>query len=124
MEVCPGDILINRGNVLSLVGAVIMVSSTRKKLMIPDLVFRVIGLDETKILPTFLVSILRTPLLRREIESIATGSSPTMKKITKIALLSLKIPPPDLDKQQQISSKINMEKIEESNSEKMQINNC
>ena len=124
LEVCPGDILINRGNVLSLVGAVIMVSSTRKKLMIPDLVFRVIGLDETKILPTFLVSILRTPLLRREIESIATGSSPTMKKITKIALLSLKIPPPDLDKQQQISSKINMEKIEESNSEKMQINNC
>ncbi|NQU66113.1 MAG: restriction endonuclease subunit S, partial [SAR324 cluster bacterium] len=102
LEVKVGDILINRGNILSLVGAITHVKKTRSHLMIPDLVFRVVGLNNSLIDTDFLVYVLRMQELKREIESIATGSSPTMKKVTKPALLALRIPLPPIEVQKEI----------------------
>ncbi len=101
-EVKAGDVLISRGNVLSLVGAAVHVKATRERLMMPDLIFRVIWKKKSLIDGAFLAEVLRMSILRGQIESVATGTSPTMKKVTKPALLNLIIPLPPLDMQKKI----------------------
>src|SRR5574337_766165 len=55
LEVCAGDVLITRGSgVTRLVGAAVFVEETRGQLMICDLIFRVVFLNESPILPRFL----------------------------------------------------------------------
>lgn len=105
-EVRPGDVLISRGNVLNLVGAAVYVKTTRKRLMLPDLVFRAVWAKDSLIDGVFLAEVLRMSILRKQIESIATGTSPTMKKVTKPALLNLSIPLPPLPVQKQIMERV------------------
>jgi type I restriction enzyme S subunit len=105
-EVRPGDVLITRGNVLSLVGAAVYVKETRKHLMLPDLVFRVVWAQKSLIAGPFLAELLQTSILRQQIEFIATGTSPTMKKVTKPGLLDLNIPLPPLAVQKEIMQRI------------------
>lgn len=111
-EVKAGDVLISRGNVLSLVGAAVYVKTTRERLMMPDLIFRVIWKKNSLIDGAFLAEVLRMTILRRQIESVATGTSPTMKKVTKPALLNLSIPLPPLDVQKKIMEYISAGRAE------------
>lgn len=105
-EVKAGDVLISRGNVLNLVGAAVYVRAARKRLMLPDLVFRVIWKEDSPIDGAFLAEMLRTTILRQQIESVATGTSPTMKKVTKPALLNLTFPLPPMAVQKQIMERV------------------
>ena len=57
--------------------------------MLCDKIFRVVFFRESNVLPEFLAEILKTPSLRQQIEAGATGTSPTMKNISKTALLDL-----------------------------------
>ncbi len=93
-EVKTGDVLISRGNVPALVGIATFVHETRSRLMFPDLVFRVIWAKGATVEPAFIAEVLRSPSLRQQIEQIATGTSPTMRKVTKPALLELTFPLP------------------------------
>lgn len=111
-EVKAGDVLISRGNVLSLVGATVHVKATRERLMIPDLIFRVIWKKKSLINGAFLAEVLGMSILREQIESVATGTSPTMKKITKPALLNLNIPFPPLDIQIKIMAYVEVGRAE------------
>lgn len=102
LEVKSGQILISRANVTRLVGATAMITETRDKLMLCDKIFRVVPLDTAPIDPVFLTEVLRISDLRRQIESNLTGTSPTMKNISKPALLGLTFPLPPLPEQQKM----------------------
>jgi type I restriction enzyme S subunit len=106
LEVKEGDVLFIRGNVLRLVGACSYVANTRPHLMMPDLIFRAVFGRQSEIDPRFLAEVMRTPHLRQQIEAVATGSSPTMKKISKPGLLALRLPLPPLDIQKRLVAKI------------------
>jgi type I restriction enzyme S subunit len=54
--------------------------------MLCDKIFRVVPLDPSPVDPAFLTEVLRIPDVRRQIESNVTGTSPTMKNISKPAL--------------------------------------
>ena len=101
LEVKRGDVLITRGSgVTRLVGATIFVADEPpSRLMICDLIFRVIFNDASKIDPAFLSATLATTNLRSQIESQRTGAAPMMQKITKSALMSLRLPLPSKTEQ-------------------------
>lgn len=105
-EVKTGDVLFVRGNVLRLVGACSYVDATRPKLMMPDLMFRAVFKSGGLIEARFLAEVMRLPHLRQQIESVATGTSPTMKKVSKPSLLGLRIPLPPLAIQNQLVAEV------------------
>ncbi len=102
MEVKAGDVLFVRGNVLRLVGACAHVEQTRPKLMLPDLIFRAVFKEKGPVLPAYLAAVMASPHLRHQIEQSATGTSPTMKKVTKGGLLALRLPLPPLAVQREL----------------------
>lgn len=106
LEVHVGEVLISRANILRLVGACALVRKTRPQLMLSDKIFRVVFRRETPVLPEFLTEILKTPSVRQQIEANATGTSPTMKNISKPALLDLMFPLPDGDNGLEIQEKL------------------
>lgn len=110
IEVREGDILISRANVLRLVGACAIVRATRSKLMLCDKIFRVVFLKQSPIDPSFLVEVMKLPSVRQQIEAAATGTSPTMKNISKPSLLDLTFALPQgsdgLNTQRQLVSKL------------------
>jgi type I restriction enzyme S subunit len=94
IEVKQGDVIISRANILRLVGACAIVHATRPHLMLCDKIFRVVFFRQSSVLPEFLVEVLKTPSVRQQIEAGATGTSPTMKNISKPSLLDLVFPLP------------------------------
>ena len=94
LEVKPGELLISRANVTRLVGAVALTGETRPKLMLCDKIFRVVSREPTPVAMKFLAEALRISDVRRQIEANVTGTSPTMKNISKPALMSLTFPLP------------------------------
>lgn len=102
LEVKTGDVLITRANITRLVGACAVVSETRPRLLLCDKIFRVIFKPDSKILSGYLTEIMKTPHLRHQIENAVTGTSPTMKNITKTSLLRLLLPLPPLDIQHKL----------------------
>ena len=103
LEVVSGDVLIGRANILRLVGAAAYVRQTPSRLMLCDKIFRVEFDPEVPLDPEFLVAVLQTPALRQQIEAAATGTSPTMKNISKASLLDLLLPlPASLEEQQEL----------------------
>lgn len=92
-EVKPRDVLISRANITH-VGACAYVYRTRAQLLLCDKIFRVLFKKETLIDGQFIAAIMKTQVVRRQIENSFTGTSPTMKNISKPALLNLLIPLP------------------------------
>jgi len=101
-EVKPGDMIISRANIARYVGACALVKETRTKLMLCDKLFRVVWRKQSEILPEYLDEVMKTPHLRFQIENALTGSSPTMKNISKPSLLALKLPVPSLAEQKSL----------------------
>ena len=91
--------LISRANITRLVGATALVCETRQKLMLCDKIFRVVPREPATIALTFLSEVLRISSVRRQIEANVTGTSPTMKNISKPALMSLTFPLPPKNEQ-------------------------
>jgi type I restriction enzyme S subunit len=106
LEIKPGDVLISRANITRLVGACAHVVATRPKLLLCDKIFRVVPKKESPILAEFLAEIMKLQYVRQQIESQATGSSPTMKNITKPSLLNLRFPLPPILIQKQLVAEV------------------
>jgi type I restriction enzyme S subunit len=102
MEVHPGDFIMSRANTLELVGACTFVKKTRPKLMLSDKTFRFVFRDKHKIINKYLDMVLKSPALRKQIEHSASGTSPTMKNISKEKVLALLLPPFMLPEQRRI----------------------
>ena len=101
LEVAPGQLLISRANITRLVGATALVEKTRPRLMLCDKIFRAVPSKPTPVDMIFLAHVLRISDVRRQIEANVTGTSPTMKNISKPALMNLTFPLPP--KSEQIS---------------------
>ena len=99
LQVTAGQLLISRANITRLVGATALVGETRRKLMLCDKIFRAVSRESTPVTMSFLAEILRVSSVRRQIEANVTGTSPTMKNITKPALMNLTFPLPPEDEQ-------------------------
>ncbi|WP_295388786.1 hypothetical protein [uncultured Thiodictyon sp.] len=101
-EVKVGDVLISRANVTRYVGACACVRTTRPKLLLCDKIFRVRFRKDSLLLPEFLAEAMRLPTIREQIEGCLTGTSPTMKNISKPSLLGLRLPVPSIEYQKQL----------------------
>ncbi|MFZ4774518.1 MAG: restriction endonuclease subunit S [Terrimicrobiaceae bacterium] len=105
-EICAGDVLISRANITQYVGACVYVAATRPRLILCDKIFRVSFLNNSQINGRFLAVVMKTHPLRHQIEKALTGTSPTMKNITKPALLNLRLPLPPLPEQERIVARL------------------
>jgi len=103
-EIQRGDFLMSRANTTELVGACALVRETRRRLLLCDKIFRFIFNQDSSIIPAFLDHVLKAPALREQIERGATGTSPTMKNISKAKILALRIPALKLEQQRRIVS--------------------
>ena len=97
LEVKPGDLLFSRKNTYELVGASAFVHSSRPKLLIPDLIFRLRLLDTVN--PVYIWQALSQKTMRVELSKLASGSSGSMPNISKARLRTLRLPVPPLELQ-------------------------
>jgi type I restriction enzyme S subunit len=111
-EVKAGDLVVSRANITQYVGACALVKEVRPKLMLCDKLFRVIWKDDSAVLSKYLDEVLKTHHLRWQIENNLTGASPTMKNISKPALMALQFPLPPLDVQKEIVSELSKNREE------------
>ncbi len=101
MEVRPGDVLFSRKNTHDLVAACAYVQSTRPRLQLSDLIFRLVIGEEAELEPLFLQQMLIHPRQRRQVQRLAGGSAGSMPNISKAKLKSVSIclPPADIQAQ-------------------------
>ncbi|OQW35836.1 MAG: hypothetical protein A4E19_16455 [Nitrospira sp. SG-bin1] len=102
LEVRVGDFLMSRANTRELVGACAYVRKTRSKLMLSDKTFRFVFRKPQAVVPEYLEHLLKSPPLRDQIERQASGTSPTMKNISKEKVLALQIPNHTIEEQRRI----------------------
>jgi type I restriction enzyme S subunit len=98
LEVKPGDLLFTRKNTRELVGASAYVYSTRPRLLLSDLIFR-LRIRPDCVLPQFLHRQLSMPSKRRMIQMLAGGSAGSMPNISKARLAGALIELPPLEHQ-------------------------
>jgi type I restriction enzyme S subunit len=108
LEVREGDFIMSRANTRELVGACALVRKTRPKLMLSDKTFRFVFREPRKILPEYLEHVLKSSALRDQIERGASGTSPTMKNISKEKVLALRLPSTPLPEQKRIIAELQM----------------
>lgn len=101
-EVRPGDFLMSRANTTELCGACAIVTHTRQRLLLSDKTFRFHFEPNAEIIPQWLDNAMKSPALRDQIERGASGTSPTMKNISKHKVLALLLPPHSPSEQKRI----------------------
>jgi type I restriction enzyme, S subunit len=106
-EVHAGDFLMSRANTTQLVGACAIIDQTRPRLLLSDKIFRFCFYDKSAIILQWLDHVMKSPALRYQIERAASGTSPTMKNISKGKTLNLLVPPHSISKQRQIIEELN-----------------
>ena len=105
-EVKAGNFLMSRANTFDLVGACAFVEMTPPRLMLSDKLFRFIVKRDKAINLQFLDHVLKSPALRTQIIAGATGTSPTMKNISKEKVLKLLVPNFNLPEQQRLAGRL------------------
>ncbi|MGH7796523.1 MAG: restriction endonuclease subunit S [Candidatus Binatia bacterium] len=105
-EVRAGDFLMSRANTTELVGACAIVSETRGQLLLSDKTFRFHFRPDAEIPLEWLDHAMKSPAVRAQIERGASGTSPTMKNISKEKVMSLLLPPHPLPKQRRVVAEL------------------
>ncbi len=101
----PGDLLFSRANTSALIGATAMVENVSDNIVLPDKIWRFI-LDPEKAEPTFLHYLFSTRKFRDEVSRRATGSSGSMKNISKAKVLSIEVGQPPIEMQRDFTRKV------------------
>lgn len=104
MEIRPGDLLVSRANTVAYVGAVVLVRRCRSRLLLSDKSLRLVPTGEA--LPEWLVIALRSRDARRYIESVATGTSDSMRNISQPKLKALEVPVPPVALQRELIGEV------------------
>ncbi len=99
LEVAPGDVLLARKNTIDLVGASAYVRDTPPRLLLPDLIFRLVVRVSAPIRPVFLQATLAQPQSRAAIARLAGGSAGSMPNVSKKRLLTVEVDVPPLEEQ-------------------------
>jgi type I restriction enzyme S subunit len=105
-EVRKGDLLFSRKNTRALVAAVALVGEVRPRLLLPDLIFRLCIRNHGVITPEYLYAVMAEPTKRAQIQNLAGGSSGSMPNISKAKLLTVKIPTPPIELQQEFGRRV------------------
>ncbi|MEU7977371.1 restriction endonuclease subunit S [Micromonospora sp. NPDC049081] len=87
-----GDVLLSRANTADYVGASVMVRGDHPNLLLSDKSLRLsvgAGVDKE-----WLLQVLSSPIVRRQISDKATGTKDSMRNISQQALLDVRIPIP------------------------------
>ena len=98
-----GQILISRSNTAQMVGASAYIEENYPWLFLPDKLWQTIPIKNRKLCMRWLAYYLASPRARYQLSSLATGTSSSMKNITKEELLSLPIPIPTFEEQVKIA---------------------
>ncbi len=104
-KICKkGDLYISRSNTAELVGLIGKYNNFEGvgHTIFPDTMWR-LDVNETLLKKDFLMYYLMSPYGRRSIQSIAAGTSGSMKKINKDGFSKLKVPIPPIEMQDLIS---------------------
>jgi len=99
-----GDLLFSRANTTELVGAIAYVFETPPNLLLPDKLWRFVWNDEELIDPQYIWALFTTPAVKHEIGKRATGTSGSMKNISKEKLMAISIPVPPNDIQKRFGA--------------------
>lgn len=105
-EVRAGDVLFSRKNTYELVAASAYVFRTRSKLLMSDLIFRLVIADRQRLNPIFLQQQLIHPKVRKRIQQLAGGSSGSMPNISKARLMSVEVCLPPIAAQQSFAEAV------------------
>lgn len=106
-EVRPGDVLFSRKNTRNLVAAAAYVHDTPPRLLLSDLIFRLVIENAELLEGLFLQVQLIQPRLRQSIQALAGGSAGSMPNISKEKLKEVQICLPPIDLQRQFSERAN-----------------
>jgi type I restriction enzyme S subunit len=102
-----GDVFISRSNTPALVGlAAIVTEQPPERMIHSDLLIKITP-NPQKVLSQYLTIALRFPLVRKQIQSYARGTSQSMVKISGESLRKVQIPLPNLDEQNQVIHRVN-----------------
>lgn len=103
-EIKTGDILVSRANTREYVGAPVLVGDVRARLLLSDKSLRLVPLATTD--KDWLISILSSPYVRRQISALASGTKDSMRNISQAALASVQVPVPPADMQAKVASEL------------------
>lgn len=95
----PGDLLFSRANTNELVGATVFVFETPPNHLLPDKLWRFVWRNDRPVDPHYIHALFMSSAIRRELGRRATGTSGSMKNISKAKLLTVRIPVPPIDLQ-------------------------
>jgi len=98
----PGDFLISRSNTLDKVGRSVLFRGEIENCSYPDLLMR-FRVDESQITNEFLEGYLRGSIVRKYIQSCASGTSGSMVKINKTVVEKIPVVLPPLPEQKAIA---------------------
>jgi type I restriction enzyme S subunit len=105
-EVHSGDLIISRANTKELVGAIVLVGETRSHLMLSDKTLRLV--TNTNVEKAYIEIALREKIAREYIESIATGTSDSMRNISQENIKKIPVFLPSKSKQISIINHLNL----------------
>lgn len=97
-----GDFLFSRANTIELVGACVIATDVKRKIMLSDKILRLVFVDDT--LKPWVLSWLRSKDGRRQIESLASGNQESMRNIAQDKLRQIMVPVPPDDERLKIIS--------------------
>lgn len=96
-----GDFLFSRANTIELVGACVIAERVGKRVMLSDKILRFIFVEPS--LDRLVLSLLRSKLGRKQIESLASGNQDSMRNIGQERIKQIAIPLPPLAEQHAIT---------------------
>jgi type I restriction enzyme S subunit len=103
LEVKVGDVLLSRKNTYEHVAACVFVAATRQKLMLPDLIFRLVLSRSSGLLPEVLWGTLSDRRKRRQVQGLAGGTAGSMPNISKERLRDVELPVPPVGLQRKFA---------------------
>lgn len=101
-----GDLLMSRANTRELIGAVVFVEETPPNIILPDKIWRLVWKEPVRVVPEFAHALLNHHSVRTEIGRRASGTSGSMKNISKPKLLSIEVPLPPLRLQESFATTV------------------
>jgi type I restriction enzyme S subunit len=96
-EIKPGDLLVSRANTSDYVGASVLVSECRPRLLLSDKSLRLLPSEEVD--PTWLQMALSAHATRAQMSVLATGTSDSMRNLSQDKLKAIRVRVPALEEQ-------------------------
>jgi type I restriction enzyme S subunit len=103
-EIKPGDLLLSRANTTDYVGATVLVTSCRSRLLLSDKSMRLLVRADTD--KAWLQQALSARESRAQMSAVATGTSDSMRNISQEKVRAVRLRVPTLKRQREIAAKV------------------